>query len=229
MPASLPVECVGRLDIPAAVYQHRNLFEASAAVSVIEDNLERVIGTKNRGAPSSQLYGWGANVVPHQDNLGFVYLMPLRLRHSCLGVESLVGDPSPWRVTTWLRLGRVYRLNDFHCHWTRDSAPVVCLFAGVFKVADDDGALAMLGDGLADLAADKYEAPRVKDGFRALGDHEVYTHGPDGNPVMMLLEEARARGELILQCAVCEERAVLIDHHYPYFLAGNRCYRHLGE
>lgn len=214
-----PLELIGNIDVPAAALKHYNMAEAHAVSQVFKEHepVERVIGTYNTGAPKCQLYGWAKNVATHTDNTGIVYFTPLIVRRSLVGAMA-VGKATVLRI----KKGEVYRLNDRYPHWTLDSSSVVCAFAGVFPFMNDDRAMAMLQAGIADLAAGKYSAPRVRDGFRARQDIECWAD-VDDVPTMMPIELAKAEKRIILRCAKCNKLADRPDNFWPYHGENNRC------
>lgn len=224
---------IGRLDFAPAALKHMHVKEARAILTVMDDGRpESVIGTTNRGDPRTELYGWGRNVPRHVDNLGFAYFCPLIARRSIVYCEHRLGSwrtkfrPSKWHSRVLLKPGTVYRLFDHYWHWTRDSAPAVCLFAGLFKKPDDNSALAMLRVGLDQLAAGAEDAPRVSEGFRVPLEGECYADTPQGKSLVKV-RDAKANGWLIAQCLECDGIAVKVDAHWPYMWDHNRCGKHL--
>lgn len=212
---------IGQLQIPAEAMDHYHVQECDAVVSVMRENKERIVGTANHGTPHCQLYGWGENVPPHADDTGWIYVLPLRARRTVLHVG---------KMRARLLVGTVYRMHDFVVHWTRDSAPVLCAFAGVFDKPQDRAAMAMLRTGLAQLAAGKPYAPRVSEGFRTPKQTECYAIADDGPKKLVDVAHAKRKGMVIATCAHCSANAVRVDKHFPYHWDNNRCAKHLtGE
>ena len=215
-----PLTVIGHIDVPDKAAEHDYVNEARAITMVFDDERsERVIGTDNKAPPHVSIYGWGRNVAKHRDNLGFVYFTPLVVRHS--------------RVYTkhgYVRLARgtVYRLDDFEEHWTIDLAPVVCLFAGVFKGPADALATAMLNKGVAALAAGSLAAPRVQPTFRVPMAWECFALVDYGGTALVTIAEARKKRHVIATCACCDKPAVSLDGLFPYHWEHNRCREHLA-
>lgn len=211
----------GAITIPRKAFRHPHVFEARclAHIYAVEpERVERVIGTNNvQQALAPQLYGWGPNVGRHKDHTGFVYFTPLLLRY------SRVHTP---RKSFRLRRGTVYRLHDFADHWTRDSAPVVCLFIGPYAFPYDNIARALLQQGANQLGAGSPHAPRVSSGFRVPLRGECYAW-LDGATTLVLLERARKENLLIARCALCERFALSVDRFFPYHSENSRCIEHL--
>lgn len=132
--AHFPLAKVGELRVPPRALKHMHIKEARAIATMFsDDRVERIIGTRNKGAPGAQVYGWGPNVPKHADETGWIYFAPLMMGRSHVNAGHVRLELEPFAV---------YRLNDHAIHWTEDTAPVVCLFAGVFPEPDDGGALA---------------------------------------------------------------------------------------
>lgn len=213
----------GRISIPGMALRHPHVREARCLAHVYaveEDRVERVIGTNNvQTTLSPQLYGWGPNVGRHKDHTGFVYFTPLLLRYSCVHTR---------RRAIRLQRGTVYRLHDFAEHWTRDSAPVVCLFIGPYAFPMDNIARADLQKGADQLGAGRADAPRVSSGFRVPLRGECYALVGD-SAVLVTLERARKEGLLIARCALCEKFAISVDKYFPSFQDQSRCLEHLSQ
>lgn len=213
-----PLAHVGDIDIPPTALRHHYVLEVSAVVGVIHENRERVVGTSNRGPARVELYGWGANVQGHADNLGFIYFLPLTMKRSIVSA----GD-----VRKYIRPGQVHRLDDRVHHYTRDTGDVVCLYAGVFKEPSDAQALSMLRAGIHLLASGDRAAPRVSEGFRVPMPWECWAgYEP---PALMPIDEARRNEWAIATCAECGRHAYRLDDHYPYHQENNRCREHFRE
>lgn len=223
--AGFPLAEVGRIDIEPALYRHRHMFEAQANAMVMDDGrIEAVVGTTNvPGQQVVELYGWGRNVDSHVDETGWIYFAPLICRRSLVYIEK----PSIERPTrVCLQAGKVYRLNDYVLHWTRDRAAVVCLFAGVFDRPDDAKALTMLAAGAKALAHKTPGAPRVKSGFQTPFPDECYADTGDGVR-LVLKADAKANDWLIAHCTECRTRAIRLDNHWPWMSERNACEKHL--
>lgn len=226
----MPAEIVGRLEIPAAVLEHRFVIEALACAHVMadsEDENRRVVGTAE--GRLCELYGWGANIKAHRDNTGWTYLMCLNegisYIHARLKARATgVGPSAVVRVTA----GDVIRLNDFHEHWTEDAAPRVAAFVGSWPQPWDEGAVSLLQTGIDKLVAgDYYGAPRVARGYRALQPDECLVADADMTGYEpMLKADADQQGRFIITCH-CEKPAVRVDDHWPYHWEHNRCQQHL--
>lgn len=210
---------VGKIDVPGLAMKHIHVREARAIAETISDRIERIIGTTNHGGPRCELYGWGPNVFPHKDDCGYVYFCPLLLRFSKVSTRA---------GSCRLRRGIVYRLHDFDMHWTDDSAPVVCLYFGVIpNWPHDRRALAVLQEGVNQLAAGGRDAPRVKEPFRAPLYGECYADTPTGTR-LVTFADAFANRWMVANCANCDEPAVIVDRYWPNFTEHNRCRQHLG-
>lgn len=212
---------VGRINVPRRCLQHPHVQEARCLAEVLgaDGRLERVIGTHNgpSSAPPSQLYGWGPNVARHHDDTGFIYFSPLLLRRSVVHVYD---------SRQVLRHGEVYRLHDFATHWTRDTAPVVCIFTGPMLVPHDAVACKQLQDGVDALARGGRDAPRVSKGFRVPLRGECWASTSDGEVDLVQIEEAKRNHWIIARCAKCERFAVRVDDHFPYHSDLSRCAVH---
>lgn len=215
-----PLAKVEQLRIPPRALKHIHVKEACAiATTFSDDRIERIIGTRNQGAPQAQLYGWGPNVAKHFDATGWVYFAPLMMGRSYVNAGHIRLELEPFTV---------YRLNDHAIHWTEDTAPVICLFAGVFKEPDDGGALGMMLAGVGALARGLVGAPRVSRAFRVPIRDEVYANTPNGTRLVSR-GLARARHWVIATCAMCKEFAIKVDAHFPYHWDRNRCAAHIKQ
>jgi hypothetical protein len=224
---------VGEIAVPRLALKHPHVQMASALATVFSadpERVERIIGTENgrKGAPipDCQLYGWGPNVKRHDDRTGFVYFTPLLVRHSRVYAVD-------WRrreraTSVLLERGTVYRLYDFADHWTRDSAPVVCAFAGPMPFPQDRVAITRLQEGINALARGDRRAPHVKRAFQIPLRGQCWADTPDGTDVV-LIEEAKREGWLIARCALCERFAVRVDQYFPYQHELSRCAVHLRQ
>ncbi len=223
--ASLAV--VGTIGIARKVRRHRYVREAHATARVLAgDRVERVIGTSNESGPVTQLYGWAPNVPPHRDETGFIYFAPILLPR---GGSLVIADDGH---DVLLEHGNVYRLNDFIPHETYERGPVVCLFRGPYLAPDDAGALADLQAGADQLASHTPGMPRVSPGFQHPFPNECYadlSHADGTYKEIVPLAEAKRKGMLIAYCALCERRAWVLDHHFPWHVENNRCEKHLKE
>lgn len=227
----MPLDIIGRLEVPDQVLRHRFVLEALGAATVLADNDDpnhRVVGTLE--TKTCELYGWGANVPPHRDNTGWTYLVMLNegISYVHCRLKALATGNGPSAVIRAVQ-GDVIRLHDCHEHWTEDAAPRVAAFVGSWPSPDDSAALPILEAGIKALATgDYYGAPRVREGFQALQPDECYAaneYVTEYSP--MLRTDAVARGFHVLHCAKCDEPACRIDSHWPYFWDGNRCAKHL--
>lgn len=214
-----PLAKIGALRVPPKALKHVHVREACAIATLFnDDRKERIIGTSNKGEPHAQLYGWGCNVAKHLDETGWVYFSPLMMGESKVFAAHLSLQLEPFSV---------YRLHDHAIHWTEDTAPVICLFAGVFLSPQDPMAMAMLQAGMMALTKGLLGAPRVSPGFRVPLRDEIYAATNDGDVRLVSRGIARSRGWLIAQCANCQAAAIKVDRHFPYHHELNRCAKHL--
>lgn len=225
--AGAPLSCIGSIEIPPAALDHRHIMEAEAATMVVNDGrIERVIGTTNKpGHPVVELYGWAPNVDSHADETGWMYFCPLLVGRSIVSAWEK-GKPLGNRHRVLLRVGNVYRLNDFVMHWTADRRPVVALYCGVFRMPDDGLAMSLLQDGVNELSTGGRFAPRVSPGFRIRFDDECFAE-VDGRKALIPISEAKQRGALIATCIKCDAYADHVDHSWPWGWEGNRCRSHI--
>jgi len=210
-----PLRCVGEIAVKPVAAQHPHVREAAACASVLVSSEQSgVIGTENTAA--CELYGWRPNIGPHVDNTGFVYLAPIRVGRSSVRIHG---------VTLNIRIGGVYRLNDWVRHWTRDSELVVALFVGSFEKPCDARAISILQQGAFDLAHKWHSAPRSRPGFRVPLEREVWAD-TNGGPELLPLDDARRRGLMIARCGKCSRYAAKLDPHFPYMVDLNLCNLH---
>lgn len=218
------IAAVGTIKLPPDIRRHRCVREALASVKRLTGFIDGgVLGTSNDDGPVTQLYAWKQNVQPHADRTGFVYFAPLVIPRG----GSLVCAEDASDVL--LRVGVVYRLNDFITHGTYENGSVACLFRGPYPAPNDSEALAEMQAGANRLAVAAPDQPRVSPGFRIVGRGECYAsdlHEDGRHSVLMSIAQANREGLEIARCAHCGRRAVDLDHHYPWEQSGNRCERH---
>jgi hypothetical protein len=224
-----PALCsVGDIEVPAKIKKHQFVHEALATTAMLAAKHDEygVVGTAN--TIEAELYGWRANVGRHVDCTGLVYFMPIVLPKSSRVYtdDGHVWTPPGRAPYKRLKLGRVFRLNDYYFHWTRDTGPVVCLFAGSFEEPANDHVIGLFREGLQKLATGDRTAPRVSDGFRTMFSWECFALA-DGGGERMPIKEARRRKLIIVQCSLCDKKAVRLDSRFPYFWNNNRCDKHL--
>lgn len=216
----------GRIHIPAEALQHRFYAEADRRLAVAceaDDERERVVGT-SRDNSAAQLYGWAAGITAHSDNTGYIYGVCLNEGVTTLYAERAGGMPP---LAIQLSKGDVFRLNDFVRHWTQDDRPRIALMAGPFPEPCDALALQQLREGLAALASGAYYgAPRMASGHVTLAADECWASRDFETASIMLLEDARQEGIEVITCAVCEEPAVTVDHHWPWHSEQSLCGKH---
>lgn len=225
-----PLAMIGHIPIPLDVLFHRFFHEALGIVELMTkkveqgESLEPVVGTGN--THEVELYGWAPHVPPHEDQTGYVYLVPLNDGRSTLNVWI---DEIPECVR--LLPGVVVRLNDYARHWTEDTNPRVCAFLGSFDTPCDAEALAKLEAAITLLAEGAYYgAPRVREGFRVLlPDECIVANEQFDDTEVMLLADAKAEGRLILPCGKCHRPAVIMDDKWPYHSEMNRCIKHIRD
>lgn len=219
------IAAVGTIKLPPDIRRHRCVREALASVKRLTGFIDGgVLGTSNDDGPVTQLYAWKQNVQPHADRTGFVYFAPLVIPRG----GSLVCAEDASDVL--LRVGVVYRLNDFITHGTYENGSVACLFRGPYPAPNDSEALAEMQAGADRLASCAPGMPRVSPGFRRPFRDECYASdwtmgGRDRE--LMPIAQAKREGMDIARCAHCNRRALSLDHHYPWEVAGNRCEVHL--
>jgi hypothetical protein len=219
-----PLELVASIDVPAAVEGHRFVLEALKSThklrDVSDDETQKVLGTANN--KRAELYGWAANVVPHSDGFGYIYLAPLND-----GVTTVFAECDGRTHSMRLMKGMIVRLDDRCTHWTYDDRTRVCAFVGAFKRPDDPTAVAVLTSCIAALAEGSYyDAPRVTPGFRSYGADECLVPLDDMSDVTpMILSDAIAGGRDYETCSVCGAPATALPRSWPYDL-DSRCDRH---
>jgi hypothetical protein len=228
IPAVSPLEVVGRIEVADTVAAHRFVTEALAAAYVLDTREDRpegdvVVGTVN--TQKVELYGWGRHVGEHVDATGYVYLVALTDGMSTLNVRTKEGDVLCQR----LPVGTVVRLDDYRAHWTEDEKPRACAFIGSYVAPCDAAAVRLLQNAVNRLArGEYYDAPRVGQGFRAMGEDECYVPDKDWSACeTMLIADARMQNRHIETCAQCSAPAVRIDPHFPYYMDRNACRAHL--
>ena len=220
------LQVIGKLEVSQSAKEHRFVVECQAVTKVIEcrEKCGSVVGTENTKQP--ELYGWKPNVLPHVDNTGFVYFMPIVVNggNVCAGdFETQIYSDLP------LECGTVYRLDDRVHHWTTDDSHTVCLFVGSYDAPDDTEAMILLSKGLAALAAGEYYgAPRAGRGFRVVLHDECLIETRDGYDYKLLADASRD-DDFILKCSQgdCCKPAVIADRYFPYFQENNRCADHI--
>jgi hypothetical protein len=221
------LEAIGNIHIPSGVDGHRFCLEALGATKILESNEDlrsRVIGTDN--SKSVELYGWAPNVDIHKDSTGYVYLLAL---NEGITEINAFDDTNKLLFSVAFPLGTVLRLNDNYQHWTIDDGNRICAFVGSYDTPHDYEALTKLSAAVGLLAAGAYyEAPRVREGFRALLPDECLVLKSIDQTETMLLADAKAQGKYIETCAECDKPAVRLDSKWPYFHEHNRCFDHLG-
>lgn len=226
----IPLEVIGRIDIPESVLSHRFVIEALACAHVLgqnEDSKERVVGTEN--TKKVELYGWAPNVDCHVDQTGLVYLLALNEGKGTVNCWNENPPTSDDPVSVWMPAGTVVRLNDYMPHWTEDDQCRVCAFLGSFREPCDAAAIALLQESVQALArGDYYGAPRVREGFRALRPDECLVPNDAFDAYEpMLLADAQKQGKWFEPCSECDQPAVRLDNHWPYCTEYNRCAEHL--
>jgi hypothetical protein len=242
------LEVIGHIDVPPAVVNHRFVVEAMAN-TVLQDSKKRddplrnagVVGTDNSRIP--ELYGWAANVDPHVDNTGIVYLVGLNDQLSHLyawagAAKVKPGQIGKRRIGAAAQLhearfvaGTVVRLDDFAEHWTEDRGPRVAAFVGSFPTPCDEHALELLRRAIDSLArGDYYGAPRVRNSFRVLRPDEAYVEAGDGmDSEVVLIADARRERRWIQTCSKCDKPAVRLDDYWPYHQDLNLCVEHVRQ
>lgn len=62
------------------------------------------------------------------------------------------------------------------------------------------------------------------------GNKRVWVSQNNGNVQMRLSDARKLPDDLVMQCALCERPADVLDHLAPYYQTGNRCWLHyIGE
>lgn len=220
-----PICKVGHLEVPAAALTHRFVREARLVLKVFSRPdctlKERgVIATANEiGRPQCQLYGWLKDVSTHVDNTGWIYFLLLR------GASFVTACGTSLLV----KAGDVVRLNDYCPHSTYDDQPSVALFWGPVGKPNDLAARMHLARGLAQLACDQYEAPRVMSKFRVLVAGECFAWATSWDEARrMEVRDVARHNAMVIRCSVarCSRRAWKLDHSFPYQWEHNRCIKH---
>lgn len=217
---------VGSIAFPATVRRHRYVREVLAVAKLMRETGQDagVVGTTNGSGPVTELYAWAPMIPEHADATGFIYFAPVVLPRG--GSIVFANDESD----VVLKIGKVYRLNDHVMHGTYEYGPVACLFRGPYRAPADAEAVAELQAGADRLASCAPGMPRVSPGFRRPFRDECYASdwtmgGRDRE--LMPIAQAKREGMDIARCAHCNRRALSLDHHYPWEVAGNRCEVHL--
>lgn len=219
-----PLELIARVHVPAAVECHRFVVEALTSTHKLQetsdDESHRVLGTANN--KRAELYGWSANVAPHSDGFGYIYLAPLTD-----GITTVFAECDGKTHSIRLEKGAIVRLDDRYMHWTIDDRNRVCAFVGAFRRPDDRTAVAILTSCIEALAAGSYyDAPRVVPGFRSYGPDECLVPLEDMSDVTpMIVADAIAGGRHYETCSVCGAPATVLPRSWPYDL-DSRCDRH---
>lgn len=227
------LEIIGRIEIPPAVREHRFYAEAKANGLLMQsqrDPLKQVVGTWN--TREVELYAWAANVLPHRDNIGWMYAVLLDEGISFVHARPRRLASSGPHLSMAIQAGDVFRLDDFCEHWTEDSGPRVAAFIGCFDEPCDLEAMRKLQTGIDRLVAGAYyDTPRVRQGFRIMHADEAYVANEEHSDaeMMLLADVPPHRQEAIVRCAKCDERACRLDQHWPYHWEMNVCLEHLHQ
>jgi len=217
---------VASLSIPEAVATHhfvREAFAVAATLAANDDPKRQVIGTAKL-PDQVQLYGWNTNIASHSDNTGYLYGLCLNEGTTTLFARDETGtDPGP-TLAIELEQGTVFRLFDWHTHWTHDTGPRIAAFLGPLKEPADEKALRLFRDALSELADQAYyTAPRVSEGFVVQGDDECLATVDFLTYERMLKSDARDRDAFILTCGECGAPAVIVDQHWPIYEDRSAC------